>query len=167
MTIAYSGHFAYNYLNENVPWERLHELMMAPDMHWINHHAAKGHRAEENMIPGFDMLVLDVDGTMQLDMVHDLMARWKFLTYTTKRHTPDENRFRLIMPINYRLNMDSNEYKELINGVLAWLPFVSDESTNQRCKKWMTCDKGYHHYNDGELFDILPFIPKTSRNEAH
>lgn len=167
LTISYSQHFAYNYLNETVPWDRLHELMLAPNHHWINHHAAKGHRAEENMIPGFDMLVLDVDGTMPLDTVHELMAKWKFLTYTTKRHTAAENRFRLIIPINYRLNMDSNEYKELINGVLAWLPFVSDESTNQRSKKWMTNDKGHHHYNDGELFDILPFIPKTSRNEAH
>jgi len=32
----------------------------------------------------------------------------------------------------------------------------------------MTFEGGEYHYNmDGDLFDVLPFIPKTSKNEAH
>lgn len=91
------------------------------------------------------------------------------MTYTTKRHTEEENRFRLIIPMNYYLELDSDEYKEFMNTVLDWLPFVSDESANQRAKKW-ECFGGegssYHYNLEGELLDVLDFIPRTNRNEA-
>jgi len=112
-------------------------------------------------------VVIDVDGGVSMKAVHELLKEYKFLTHTTKRHTEEENRFRLIMPINYRLTLDSDEYKEFMNGIIAWLPFKSDEGANQRARKWETCDKGTFHYNDGELLDVLDFIPKTSRNENY
>jgi hypothetical protein len=136
-------------------------------MHWANHHFKNGHRAEENVLPGFDLICIDVDGTISLDACHELLSGYKFMTYTTKRHSPDENRFRLIMPMNYFLKLDSAEYKEFMNSFMAWLPFVTDESANQRAKKWESFDGGSFHYNEGELIDVLPFIPKTSRNEQH
>jgi hypothetical protein len=112
--------------------------------------------------------VIDVDGGMQLDTCHELLSGYKFMTYTTKRSTPDENRFRLILPTNYRLELDKDEYKEFMNSFMAWLPFKTDEGANQRSKKWMTFDGGSHHYNMvDELIDVLPFIPKTSRNEQY
>lgn len=166
MKIAYSDHWAYNYTCEKVPFDQLHVLTQAPGMHWCNHHFKMGHRAEENVIAGFNMLVIDVDGGISLNAVHELMKDYKYLTYTTKRHTPDENRFRLILPTNYVLELDQDEYKEFMNQVMEWLPFKTDESANQRAKKWETFDGGQFHYNmDGELVDVLDFIPKTSRNE--
>lgn len=167
ISIAYSNNWAYNYLHEKVPFDQLHVVTQAPGMHWTNHGFVKGHRAEENVIPGFNMIVVDVDGGVSMDMAHDLLKDYKFLTYTTKRHTDQENRFRLIMPINYVLTLDSGEYKEFMNGVLKWLPFNSDEAANQRSKKWESFDGGSYHYNDGMIFDALDFIPKTSRNEQH
>jgi len=168
MVVSYSDHWAYNYLGEVVPFDQLHNLTQAPGMHWANHHFSKGHRAEENVIAGFNMLSIDVDGTIPLATVHDLLKEIKFMTYTTKRHTDEENRFRLIIPINYNLELDSDEYKEFMNSVMAWLPFKTDESANQRAKKWECFDGGTYHYNmDGEILDALPFIPKTSRHEAY
>ena len=168
MVISYSSHWAYNYLEEEVPFEQLHVLTQAPGMHWANHHFSQGHRAEDNVIPGFNMVVIDVDGGVGLQSAHELLKDYKFLTYTTKRHTPEENRFRLIMPINYHLDLDQTEYKEFMNCLMAWLPFPTDESANQRAKKWETFDGGSYHYNlEGELLDVLPFIPKTSRNEQY
>src|SRR5690606_34850844 len=29
------------------------------------------------------------------------------------------------------------------------------------------CEKTQYHYNDGELLDILRFVPRTSKNEAY
>jgi hypothetical protein len=165
--VAYSEHWAYNYLCEEVPFEQLHMLTQAPGMHWANHHFKNGHRSEENVIPGFNLMVLDVDGGISLDAAHELLKDYKFLTYTTKRHTEEENRFRLILPMNYYLELDSDEYKDFMNSVMDWLPFRTDESANQRCKKWETFDAGSFFYNDGELIDVLDFIPKTSRNESY
>lgn len=164
--ISYGDHWAYNYSNEEVPFDQLHVMTQEAGIHWVNHHLKGGHRAEENVQAGFNLLVLDVDGGAYLSMVHDLLREYKFMTYTTNRHTPQENRFRLILPTNYFLTLDSDEYKEFVNNVLEWLPFTSDEAANQRSKKWESFEGGTHHYNmDGELLDILPFIPKTSKNE--
>ncbi len=51
---------------------------------------------------------------------------------------------------------------------MEWLPFKTDESANQREKKWETYDQGTYYYNlEAETLDALDFIPKTSRGEAH
>ncbi len=170
MIVAYSEHWAYNYLGEKVPFDKLHTLVQAPGYHWTNHHFLKGHRAEENVIQNFNAVVIDVDEGVSLATVHELLKDYKFLTYTTKRHQVDGNgdRFRIIIPINYTLQLDSDEYKEFMNSVMAWLPFKTDESANQRAKKWESFAGGTYHYNlEGELLDALDFIPKTSRNEHH
>lgn len=165
--VSYSSHWAYNYRGEKVPFEQLHLMTQEPDIHWSNHHFAKEHRAEENVINGFNTIVIDADGGISLDMCHELLKEYTFMTYTTKSHTPTENRFRLIIPINYILTLDTQEYKEFMNGVMKWLPFESDETANQRAKKWESFEGGDYHYNEGVLFDALDFIPKTSRNEQH
>lgn len=166
--VSYSDHWAYNYLSEQVPFDQLHNLTQAAGMHWANHGFKHGHRAEENVLAGFNLIALDVDGTANRDMVHDLLKEYKFMTYTTKRHTEQEHRFRLLLPTNYQLMLDADEYREFIDAFLTWLPFQVDSQANQRSRKWASHDAGTYHYNlDGALLDILPFIPKTSKNEQY
>lgn len=168
LIISYSDHFAYNYNNDYAPFDQLTNLTQSAGMHWINHHVKNNHRNEENVIPRFNMIVLDVDGTISLNTAQDLLKEYKYLIYTTKRHTEESNRFRMIFPTNYELQLDSDEYKEFMDNIRSWLPFEVDESVNQRSKKWETFDKGSYFYNtEGKLFDVLPFIPKTSKNEQY
>ena len=170
MIISYSNHWAYNYLEERVPFDQLHVLTQQDGMHWSNHHFRNQHRAEENVIAGFNAIVLDVDEGISLDTVQELMKDYKFLLYTTKRHQTEGygDRFRMILPINYTLELDNEEYREFMKSIFAWLPFKTDESYQKREKKSETFAGGQYIYNmDGELFDALPFIPKTSRNEQH
>jgi hypothetical protein len=164
--VSYANHWAYGYLGEAVPFADLHMLTQAKDMHWCSHHFKKEHRAEENVIAGFNMICLDIDGGVSLATVHELLKDYKFMTYTTKRHTEEDNRFRLMIPMNYYLELDTTEYKEFMNTVMAWLPFKSDEGANQRARKWASHDTGVYHYNmEGELLDVLGFIPRTAKNE--
>lgn len=168
LIVSYSDHWAYNYNPEVAPFDQLHVLTQQQGMHWSNHHFKNNHRQEENTKVGFNTVVLDVDGGVNLNTVHELLKGYKFMTYTTKRHTPGENRFRVILPINYILELDSEDYKEFMNNVMEWVPFKSDESANQRSKKWETFEGGSYHYNpEGETLDALKFIPKTSKNEHH
>lgn len=168
MIVSYADHFAYGYLADTAPFDKLHLLTQAPNMHWANHYFEKDHRAEENVIPGFNMIAIDCDGNVPLLTVHELLQEYKFMTYTTKRHTPEENRFRLIIPINYVLKLDKDDYKDFMNSFMEWLPFKSDESANQRSKKWTSHDGGSYFYNhDGDILDALRFVPKTSKNEQY
>lgn len=168
--VSYAEHWAYGFIGEKVPFDQLDTLMQAEGYHWSNHHFRNQHRAEENVIAGFNCIVFDVDDGISLEMAHELMKDFKFLTYTTKRHQTDGHgdRFRMVLPINYVLDLDNEEYKEFMQSIFAWLPFKTDESYNKREKKSESFAGGLLHYNmDGELFDALDFIPKTSRNESH
>jgi len=74
----------------------------------------------------------------------------------------------MILPTNYHLELDHDEYKGFMNSVMAWLPFQSDESANQRSKKWQSHEGCQVTYNlEAKALDVLDFIPKTSRNEQH
>lgn len=166
--LSYSNHDAYHYSapEEKAEFSELHELISSPGLHWANHRFVNEHRLEENAIPGFNCIVLDIDKGTTIAQAMDLMQDHMFLLHTTKRHTEEENRFRMILPINYRLVMDAEEYKQFMDNVLLWLPFEVDSQVNQRSRKWLTVANCMYKYNlDGEVLDILPFIPRTPKND--
>lgn len=162
--LSWSTDLASGYEPEEAPFNQLDKLLLAPDLHWCNHQFLDKHRKEENALPKFNMVVLDVDGGIQISTVRDLLKDYSYIIYTTKRSTKEDNRFRVILPLDYILELDSNDYKEFMNNIFKWLPFKTDESANQRSKKWLT-NPGDFYINEGKLLDALPFIPKTNRNE--
>ena len=164
--LAHSDDMAKNYEPATIEWADLANLARVSGMHWTNHGFENGHRTEANAIPGFNLVVVDVDGQISMEAAKNLLSDYQYFMYTTKRHTPEVNRFRIVFPTNYVLKLNSDDYKEFMNNVFEWLPFESDEQTNQRNKKWLT-HKGHYEFNDGELLDVLPFIPSTSRNADH
>lgn len=164
MVVSYSDQITEGYRNEHAAFDQLHKLTQAQGMHWVAHHLNGGYRSGENIIPGFNLVVIDVDGGVNMSTAKLLLNGYKFLMYTTKRHTDDEHRFRIILPTNFELKMDGKDFKEFMSNVFDWLPFDADRSAGQRERKWLS-HAGHFEYQDGELFDVLPFIPKTSKNE--
>lgn len=164
MIISYSQDMTEGYRNDKATWVDLHKLVNLPDFHWISHHLEGGYRNEDNAIAGFNLVVLDIDGTCRLEVAKQFLDGFKALIYTTKRHTEDEHRFRIILPLNYTLKMDAKDYKEFYKSLVESLPFEVDLQCGHRCKKWLT-NPGTHEYLEGELYDALPFIPKTSKDE--
>lgn len=164
MILGYSTDITTDYRNEHAPFDQLHKLTQAAGMHWVSHHLISGYRTEENAVAGFNLVVIDVDGTATLQSARTLLKNYRYLIYTTKRHTDAEHRFRIVMPINYELQLDAKDFKEFMANIYEWLPFEVDKATNQRARKWLS-HAGHYEYNEGELLDALPFIPKTSKNE--
>jgi len=168
ISFSFSDNFASDYTEQKQPFDELPKLLGAPGMHWCNHTFENEHRSEDNVIEGFNTLVVDVDGTISLDAVHELMNEYSYITATTKRHTDECNRFRLIMPSNYILELDKEDYREFMDSFLLWLPFESDKSANQRSKKWMTLESSKVTVHKGtSLVNVLPFIPKTKQNAEY
>lgn len=164
MVVAYSDNMTEGYRNERASWDQLHKMIQMQGIHWVNHHLNGGYRNEENAMPGFSFVVIDVDGTIQLSTAKLLMKKFKALYYTTKRHTDETNRFRIMLPMSYELQMDAKEYREFYKNLCDWLPFDVDAQCGHRSKKWLS-HAGHFEYTDGEVLDVLPFIPKTSKNE--
>lgn len=165
LIVSYSTHVARNYISENITWDQLGQLTQASGYHWVSHHLLEQHRCEEKSIAGFNLIVIDVDGGTPLDTARDLLKDYKAMFYTTKRHGVDgQDRFRIVLPMQYTLKLDTHDYKEFMQAVFEWLPFEVDEQTGQRSRKWLA-HKGNLITQDGELFDPLPFIPRTTKNE--
>lgn len=165
LIVSYSNDMTYGYYNDTITWENLAKLVHMKGYHWINHHLTDdAHRKEENCIAGFNLLVLDVDGTCSLSTAQLLLKKYQAIYYTTKSHTDTSNRFRIILPLNYTLKLDAKDYKELYKNILKDLPFEVDEQCSHRSKKWLT-HQGQVTVTEGELFDILPYIPKSAKND--
>ena len=162
--MSYSDHIAENYEPVLAPFDQLYKLTQLSNHHWVNHHLLDNYRKEENAIPGFNMMVLDIDDGTSIATAQMLLQEYTYHIYTTKRHTDALNRFRVVLPISHELKLDATEFKEFMRNVFEWLPFKVDEQTAQRARKWLT-HTGQHFSNKGELVDALQFIPKTSKND--
>lgn len=164
--LSYSEDLAEGYEGVHAPFDQLHLLTQEEGLHWCNHHFKNNHRYEENALEsvGFNLLVLDVDSTASLAEVQTLMKEYTYHIYTTKRHTEDCDRFRVVLPLSHILKLNKNEYREFYDNILEWLPFKVDSQVSQRARKWLS-HSGEYLYNDGNLLDVLPFIPRTSKNE--
>ena len=180
LIFSMSDNFAFDYEPQKRSLEDLEKLFKAPDYHWTNHHFENEHRSEDKTIPGFNMLVIDIDGHERdkdgniiqmgpkLEHVHALLQDYTFATYTTKSHQNNEHRFRLIIPTNYVLHLKKEDYKEFMDSFAMWLPFTSDTAANQRSRKWRTNKLGDVYINRGpQVLDVLPFIPKTKANSEY
>lgn len=167
LIISTSTKLAEGYGNKRVKFEDLAQLGGVNDYHWANHHFEGGYRRDDHTIPGFNTIVLDVDGTLPLATAKELMKEYKVFFYTTKRHQNEDglDRYRIILPTNFELDLDREEYKMFMDNVMSALPFEMDETCNQRNKKWLTAESVETYSNDGVLFDVLPFIPRTAKNE--
>ena len=177
LIVSYSKDLADNYVSDTVSFKNMVNLVTYKDLHWTNHHTVDGHRSEKTMAEGFNCIVLDIDGTTTLQVAQELLKDYTYIIHTTKRHQQlvemekgvfeKRDRFRIILPINYKLDLSKDEYKEFMEGVQQWCPFELDTATFQRSRKWLCNDIAQTFINEGELFDALPFIPRTSRNEFY
>jgi hypothetical protein len=162
---SYSNHEAFGYQPQLVPFKQFHKLACRAGLHWCTHIFEKNHRLGANVKDGFNAVVIDVDGEIQMDTAQELLKEYSAMYYTTKRSTPEVNRFRIVIPIQYHLKLSEKDFKEFMNNIYEWLPFAVDEGTDQRCKKWLS-HEGDYAYTEGELLDPVQFVPKTSKNEA-
>ncbi len=166
VTLSWSGDIAKGYKPTEVKFDSLHQMVSGDGYHYCSHSFTDGHRISDKAIKGFNLLILDVDSGLPIETCKVLLKDYKFLIATTKRHTPDKNRYRIVLPMSHELLLDKDEYKKFMKNVFEWLPFDSDEQTSDIARKWAS-HKGEHWYNEGKLIDVLPFIPDTPKEVAY
>ena len=171
LLVSLSADWGKDYIPNMVSFDELKEFGEIDDFNWCNHAFIDNQRKEEKVIEGFNVIVLDFDKGVPISTALEVFKGIKCILYTTKRHqTTDENgvylgaRYRIILPTNYVLHFDKNEYKEFIGSIIQSIPIEIDTASNQRSKKWLT-NNGEVHVSEGELFDVLPYIPQTKKNE--
>lgn len=167
--LSYSSHVADNYQNQSPDWGKLPRLLTAPKLHFTNHFLAngdsgQGHRAEADIVEGFNFIVLDVDGTASLPLVRGVMGEFTNYIYTTKSHTDRKHHFRIVIPLSHKLYLSKEEFANFMRNVYNWLPFEVDVATKDRSRKWAS-NAGELFECEGDLLDATQFIPNTIRQE--
>ena len=164
MRISYSTDIAKGYLAENAPFEELHKLVTTNGYHYCAHHFREGHRNSEHAIKGFNLVIIDIDKDINMETARLLLKGYKCLMATTKRHTDENHRFRIIMPLSHVVELPPAAYSKFMENVFNWLPFNTDSQTKDIARKWES-HKGKYKYQDGELLDAMLFIPQTKKEE--
>lgn len=169
MNISYSQHPQYHYSSEQAPFSKLPQLLQLENFHWVNHPLLRGNTQEgiaksEHCIKGFNLLCFEVQGSISLNTAKLLLNKYQAI-YSTAHTDADTKNFRIILPLNYTLTLDETEYKEFYLDIANALPFSVNTQTASRAQDWNT-QTGYIDSTSGELFDVLSYIPKTSKNEA-
>ena len=164
MYASISTDVAVGYNTQVFPFDQINILTQAQGYHFINHKLSEPRRNEENCLPGFNMAVIDVDDGISIDTAKLLLEDYKYHLYTTKSHTPDNHRFRIIFPLSHEVKLDAKDYKQFMINLYDFLPFDVDRVTNQRARKWLS-HKGTYYDHDGDVLDALMFIPKTKKSE--
>lgn len=162
--ISYSKHFSEGYKADNAKFDDLHKLTTMKDYHYTAHAFLDGYRDNDHALPGFNLAIIDIDGGVTLESAKELLKDYKCLFSTTKRHTPELNRFRIIMPLSHIVKLTVDTYSEFMKNLYAWLPFPTDDSTFDIARKWEAFP-GHYEYNDGKLLDATLFIPQTRKQE--
>lgn len=165
INISYSMHPAEGYKPDTVKFNKIHKLTQASGYNWCVHHFIEDYRSSEKVIQGFNLVVIDVDDGVTMDVVRLLLHDMAYHIYTTKRHTPEKHRFRIVFPLSHTLKLNRRDYSEFMHNVFEWLPFSCDAQTADIPRKWLS-HKGEYSYNDGELLDAFSFIPKTKKLET-
>jgi len=166
MIFAASADITTGFGTQEAPFHKLHNLVAIANWHWVNHSLKDGYRDESHVIPGFNLICLDVEKSVTIDTARMLLKDFKYLIHETKRHTDKDHRFRILMPISHVLDLDADDFTAFMKNIFDWLPFEVDSATAQRARKWLT-NQGNHWYNDGQLLDALQFVPKTKKAEEH
>lgn len=174
--VSSSDHPSYDYEPDVVPIEAIEQFGQRANWQWCNHHFENDYRHDDNVIPGFNLIVLDVDDGTPIAAAQTMFQDYYHIIYETKRSTPKHNRYRVVLPTSHILELSNEDYKQFMQNVIESLPFdiEVDEASKQPSKKWITCDKGVLVNDtawingkevDPKLFDVLPYIPKSARNE--
>jgi hypothetical protein len=160
--LSASKDMASGYATHRPAFDKLHCLLCKDGYHWVNHSLKDAYRDESHVIPGFNLVVLDVEKSVSLDIAKKLLEEYKYFMHTTRRHTEAEHRFRIVIPLSHTLELNAQDYRDFMNNLFDWLPFEVDRATAQRARKWLT-NNGKSWYNDGQLLDALQFVPKTKK----
>ena len=160
--LSFSTQITEGYRNQEVPFDKLHKLIEQPSYHWCNHFLREGYRDEDHVFGEANLIVLDVENSIDIPTAKLLLKDYAWLLHETKSHTDKSHRFRIIMPMSHHFELNKTDYRDFMRNIYEWLPFEVDTVTHDRCRKWLT-HNGNYWYNKGQLLDTLQFIPKTKK----
>lgn len=77
-----------------------------------------------------DCLIFDIDDGLDIDTAYKMFSCYEGLIATTKSHTPEKHRFRIILPLQERTSCTYEEYTD----AMRWLMDTAYPFLDKQCK---------------------------------
>jgi len=121
-----------------------------------------GYRSIETAKPNQNCIAFDFDGGSRIEDTIELMKQFTYIIYTTKSHTEENHRYRLLLPTKTNFYVDNEQHKGLLKNIgdLLGLP-TFDVSTRNIDRLWFTNPNAKVYTNKASLLDIECCIPET------
>lgn len=159
------------YTNNEILFRDLHKVVSTDNVCYSAHSFKGGHRKNENAIPGFQLVILDIDEGVSLETAKILFNEYTYLIATTKSHQKEKNgkiedRFRIILPMKFALELDSESYSKMMKNLFDDLPIEVDRLSDIARFFYGSKDCDYW-YNDGQLIDCDKYVDYTQEKENY
>lgn len=173
LLFSYSNDMAKGYFdNDDITWKDLYKVVTSDKGICYSAHGYKdGHRTKDNANEGFELVILDVDANVSLDMAKLLFEDYTYLICTTRSHQVEKNgktcdRFRIILPMKDRLELNKDEYSMFYKAMIEDLPIEVDCAVSDISRMFFSAS-GEYWYNEGMLFNATKYIPNTQESEVY
>jgi hypothetical protein len=163
--ISYSNDVVLNFVNTKVPFNQLHKLVCGNGFNYCSHAFQEGYRHSDKVIPGFNLLILDMDHGLKMYTAVSLLSKYEAFFATTKRHTAEDHRFRIILPMSHMMKLTTEDHVKFMENFFSWLPFEVDTAPKDIARKWLSHPGQYHYNHTGHLIDATAFIPRTQKEQ--
>ena len=162
--ISWSYDITKNYEQHIGKWTDLPDMICKTGFHYTVNAWEGGHRNSDNLIPGFNVCVLDVDNGISIKAAQALLEEYQYIIYETKRSTPANNRFRILIPLSHTLKLNREDFKAFMENVFEYMPFNVDSATSDCARKWLS-NTSKPIMNEGKFLDVYDFLPNTKKQE--
>lgn len=170
--LSTSKEMADQYKNNSPSFAKLPKFFETTTTNWCNHHfehgdMGKGKRSRNTTVSGANMVVFDIDNTkIKPQDLHKILDGYNHIIYTTKSHTEDSPRYRLIMPLSHKVTLEEEQYRQLCKNIAYWLPVEVDLPAIQRERKYRSY-KGSKVFSclSGQNIEVMPYYPNTQQSE--
>ncbi len=166
-----SGKLLYDeksYTKKEVYFSELHKIVNS-DLAYSACFFKGGHRRGKNYLGGNSIIILDFDEGLTLEEAKEIFKDYICLITTTRNHQkikdekPAYDRFRVIFPLLYAIDLDAKDFKNLMQNIVQ--TFKSDKVAVDAARFYYGNPDGEYFYNlDGDFFDWTKFNYKTTQS---
>ena len=172
LLFSYSEDMAEGYFtNETVVWRDFYKVLTADGICYSAHSFKDGKRSNDTALTGFQLIILDIDGGVDLETAKILFSEYTYLIATTRNHQKEkkgkiEDRFRIVLPMEYTLDLDAETYTQMMKNLFEDLPIEVDKLSDIGRMFFSSAESKYW-YNDGVLFNADKYIPHTQEEDLY
>ena len=154
--VIYNSKTVDNWRYASFPFSRLNEMFCGDDAFiWSATQFIDGHRSDDTAIGAVDLLVFDIDNKEDGNYlpIEEAQMRYKdyeYLLYSTKSHSEDNHRYRIIFVPERRVNLSPDDYSRMMKTMREVFIPEADPACNNISRLYTNNPNGECYHNQGK-----------------